>query len=49
MNIAILGAPGCVGYNLIKNLLNTPGYKVIASYRTENEIPKDLQHKRLTW
>jgi len=49
MNIAILGAPGCVGYNLIKNLLDTPEYKVIASYRTENEIPKDLQHKRLAW
>lgn len=49
MNIAILGAPGCVGKNLIKKLMETPEYEVIASYRTENEIPKDLQDKRLTW
>ena len=49
MNIAILGAPGCVGQNLIKKLMETPEYEVVASYRTENEIPKDLHDKRLTW
>ena len=49
MNIAILGAPGCVGQNLIKKLLETPEHEVIASYRTENEIPQDLQHKHLAW
>jgi len=49
MNIAILGAPGCVGQNLIKKLMEIPEYEVVASYRTENEIPKDLQDKRLTW
>jgi uncharacterized protein YbjT (DUF2867 family) len=49
MNIAILGAPGCVGQHLIKKLLDIPEYKVTASYRTENEIPKDLQNKQLEW
>jgi putative NADH-flavin reductase len=49
MNIAILGAPGCVGQNLIKKLLKKPEHKVIASYRTENEIPEDLQHDHLAW
>jgi uncharacterized protein YbjT (DUF2867 family) len=49
MNIAILGAPGCVGQNLIKKLLHNPEYKVIASYRTENEIPADMKNNRLGW
>jgi uncharacterized protein YbjT (DUF2867 family) len=49
MNIAILGAPGCVGQNLIRKILEIPENKVIASYRTENEIPKDLRHNRLAW
>ncbi len=49
MNIAILGAPGCVGQNLIRKFLDTHEHKVIASYRTENEIPKDMNSDRLTW
>ena len=48
-NIAILGAPGCVGKHLIRKLLETPGFSIVASCRTENEIPQDLQNDRLTW
>lgn len=46
MNIAILGAPGCVGQNLIERLLDFPQYKIIASYRKKAE---DLHHDRLIW
>jgi uncharacterized protein YbjT (DUF2867 family) len=49
MKIAILGAPGCVGRHLIRNLLDPPGFNIAASYRTENEIPRDLQDDRLMW
>ena len=49
MNIAILGAPGCVGRNLVRKLLEVPEYHLVASYRTEKEIPKGLQSNRLTW
>ncbi|MBE0425396.1 MAG: hypothetical protein IBX72_01955 [Nitrospirae bacterium] len=49
MNIAILGAPGCVGRHIIKQLLNSPGYKIVASYRTEDEIPKSIQNEHLIW
>jgi uncharacterized protein YbjT (DUF2867 family) len=48
MNIAILGAPGCVGRNLINKLLDTPQYQVIASYRKKQDS-EALQHDRLTW
>ena len=48
-NIAILGAPGCVGKHLIRKLLETPEFSLVASCRTENEIPQDLQNDRLTW
>jgi len=34
VNIAILGAPGCVGQSLIRKLLENPEYTIIASYRT---------------
>lgn len=49
MNIAILGAPGCVGRTIIKKLLNSKQYKIRASYRIEEEIPKDIQNECLTW
>jgi saccharopine dehydrogenase-like NADP-dependent oxidoreductase len=49
MNIAILGAPGCVGRTTIKKLLDSSEYKIIASYRTEKGIPRDIQNDRLTW
>jgi uncharacterized protein YbjT (DUF2867 family) len=48
-NIAVLGAPGCVGKHLIRKLLETPEFSIVASCRTENEIPQDLQNDRLTW
>lgn len=48
MNVAILGAPGCVGRNLIKKLLESPQYKIIASYRKRQDS-EALQHDRLTW
>jgi uncharacterized protein YbjT (DUF2867 family) len=49
MKIAILGAPGCVGGNLIRKLLEHKEYQVTGSFRTENEIPKDLSDERLAW
>lgn len=49
MKIAILGAPGCVGRTLINKILESPNYEVIASYRTEKEIPEGMQSDRLTW
>lgn len=48
-NIAILGAPGCVGKHLVRKLLETPEFSIVASCRTENEIPQDLQNDRLAW
>ncbi len=49
MNIAILGAPGCVGRTLIKKLLETPDYTVTASYRMQEEIAPDIHDDRLVW
>ena len=49
MHIAILGAPGCVGQSLIKKFLENPEYTIIASYRTEHEIPKNVRDDRLVW
>ena len=49
MNIAILGAPGCVGQSLVKKLLENPGYSITASYRTEREIPHNIRNDRLVW
>ena len=48
-NIAILGAPGCVGRHLIRKLLETPECNLIASCRDESEIPQDPKNDRLTW
>ncbi len=49
MNIAILGAPGCVGRHIIRKLLVNSDYKITASYRIEKEIPEDLRHENLKW
>jgi putative NADH-flavin reductase len=49
MNIAILGAPGCVGRTIIKKFLDSSQHTIIASYRIEEEIPKDFQNGRLVW
>lgn len=49
MNIAVLGAPGCVGRSLIRKLLNNLRCTITASFRSEHEIPKDLRRDRLLW
>jgi uncharacterized protein YbjT (DUF2867 family) len=49
MNIALLGAPGCVGRTIIKKFLDSSQDKIIASYRTAAEIPNDIQNDRLIW
>jgi len=49
MNIAILGAPGCVGRHLIIKLLDSPEHAITASYRIPEEIPHELQTNRVTW
>lgn len=49
MNIAILGAPGCVGRNIIKKLIDSSGHTIKASYRIPEEIPAALQNNRVTW
>ncbi|MGQ9569471.1 MAG: NAD(P)H-binding protein [Thermodesulfovibrionales bacterium] len=48
MKIAILGAPGCVGRNLIRKLLDSPEYEVIASFRKKQDTEIFI-HKRLFW
>lgn len=47
MNIAIIGARGCVGSALIKKLIDTTEYTVIASYRREEKT--DIEHPRVIW
>jgi len=49
MNIALLGAPGCVGRTIIKKFLDSSQDKITASYRTAAEIPNDIQNDRLIW
>lgn len=49
MNIAILGAPGCVGWNLIKKLLDSSQHRITASYRVKEEIPDTTSHDSLNW
>ncbi len=49
MNIAILGAPGCLGKNLIKKLLEDQSNNITGSYISEKEIPKDFPLDRLRW
>ena len=49
MNVAILGAPGCVGKSIIRRLLNSGEHAITASYRTPEEIPGDLRGDLLTW
>jgi len=49
MKIAILGAPGCVGRHLIEILLKKSDCHIVASYRSETEIPADLQNDHLIW
>lgn len=49
MNIAILGAPGCVGKNLINTLLEYPENVLVGSYLSEKEIPMDIPLERLSW
>ena len=49
MNIALLGAPGCVGRTIIKKFLDSSQDKITVSYRTAAEIPNDIQNDRLIW
>ena len=47
MNIAIIGARGCVGSALVEKLIATTDHKVIASYRPEEGI--GVAHERVSW
>lgn len=47
MNIAIIGARGCVGSALIEKLLTTTDHRIIASYRNEEGI--GTEHERIVW
>lgn len=47
MNIAIIGARGCVGSALIEQLIATTDHQVIASYRHEEGI--GIAHERVLW
>lgn len=48
MKIAILGAPGCVGRNLIKRLIDSTDYEIIASYLKPEEA-ETVRHARIFW
>lgn len=47
MNIAIIGARGCIGSALIQKLVITTEHQIIASYRREEEV--DESYKRVIW
>jgi len=47
MNIAIIGARGCVGSALVKKLITTTGHTIIASYRPEEGV--GVAHERVVW
>ena len=49
MKVAILGALGCVGKAIIRTLIASREHTVTASYRSQEEIPDDLQSDLLTW
>ncbi|MDR4509160.1 MAG: NAD(P)H-binding protein [Candidatus Brocadiaceae bacterium] len=49
MRIAILGATGCVGRNLVKKLIQSDGHDVVASYRYEGKIDKSISDNRIEW
>lgn len=47
MNIAIIGARGCVGAALIKKLIETTDHTIIASFRREEAT--GIVHERVQW
>ncbi|MBM4054891.1 MAG: hypothetical protein FJ264_09540 [Planctomycetes bacterium] len=49
MQIAILGATGCVGHTLTKKLIISNEHDIIASCRSENKVDKSLTSPRLMW
>lgn len=49
MNIAILGAPGCLGRNLIIKLLEAPDNFITGSYISEKEKPLEIPVQRVKW
>lgn len=49
MKIAILGAPGCVGKNLIRTLLEYPDNAIVGSCLSEKDIPQDIPLNNLIW
>lgn len=48
-HVAILGAPGCVGKAVVRELLVSSKVTITASYRIEEEIPEDIRDERLAW
>lgn len=49
MRIAILGATGCVGTNLVNKLAKSTEHEIIAAYRSERSIKKGLKNPRIEW
>ncbi len=49
MRIAILGATGCVGYHLINKLIKSTEHEVVASYRSEKKLSRNLKNPRIQW
>lgn len=49
MQVAILGATGCVGRNLIKKLITSNEHDIIAACRSENKTDKSLVSQRVAW
>ena len=47
MNIAIIGARGCVGSALIEQLVTTTEHRIIASYRHEEGL--GIEHEHIEW
>ncbi|MCP4366375.1 MAG: NAD(P)H-binding protein, partial [Planctomycetes bacterium] len=49
INVAVLGATGCVGANLLRKLIKSTNYRIIASYRSDKSKKHALKSPRIDW
>ncbi len=49
INVAVLGATGCVGANLLKKLIKSTNHRIIASYRSDKSLISALKSPRIDW
>lgn len=49
MQVAILGATGCVGSNLVNKLIKSNEHEIIASYRSDKKVESGLRDAQIEW